>query len=129
MARHFRLDPLFWALVLFIANPALAQQTCTPPGALDQSIPAGELATLRIETGTGLLKVEGLTEAEEIRISGRACADEPSVVESIGYNTEIDEIRRLQSPIAFPKVPITRRQISLAWTFKSSCRLQCTSKS
>jgi len=91
MARHFRLNRLFPALVLLIANPVLAQQTCSPPSALDQSIPAGALKTLRIETGTGLLRVEGMAEADEIRISGRACADEAATIEAIGYNAEIDD--------------------------------------
>ena len=78
-------------LALPVCAIAAGNMTCTEPGEFQQSIDAGEIRVLRLETGSGILRINGSDEIDEIRVSGRACALDPDMLTDFSLNLEPED--------------------------------------
>ncbi len=63
-----------------LAGISAGSLTCTEPGAFEQAVDAGEIRVLRLDTGSGVLRLRGSDEIDEIRVSGQACALDPEML-------------------------------------------------
>ncbi len=78
-------------LALPVGAIASGSMTCTESGEFQQSLDASEIRTLRIETGSGILRLDGSDEIEEVRVSGRACALDADMLADFGLTLEPED--------------------------------------
>lgn len=84
-------------LLLLIAGTGAVQAVegglvCTEPGALNYTLEASDIETLRLNTGTGIIRLRGSEHLDEIRVSARACAIDSEMLATIGLQPESDGV-------------------------------------
>lgn len=82
-------------LLLSAMLPAVAatasELTCVEAETLTRAIPAGEVDTLRLTTGSGRLLVQGLADTDTIRVRGLACASNPELLSDFSLDMKAEE--------------------------------------
>ncbi len=69
---------------------------CSEPGQFDRAVSAESVTLVRIQTGSGILRVIGDDALDEIRVSGRACAREDDLLRDFGLDLEpVDSVLNL----------------------------------
>lgn len=64
--------------------------TCTDTGERNHTVDASDIRVLRLETGTGILRLRGSDEIDEVRVSARACSRDPEMLDDIDFRFETD---------------------------------------
>jgi len=64
--------------------------TCTDTGERNDTMDARDIRVLRLDTGTGILRLRGSDEIDEVRVSARACSRDPAMLDEIDFRFDTD---------------------------------------